>query len=201
MTVGTIGVCGSGKVAAAALIAATGAGSVASAADTAAAASDSCASSRSIISAQVPVRGVGSSTSWNRLESSDGVNGCESSSIGGVGAVNSTVGGGDTRIVKAGLGSKLHGGGRLRGAGTRATLGGARRRRIPRPVAPVKAENDSVVGGRKSNGGTPVGVCWPGFLESRTLGRAPLPPALRARTTTRRGRLGSVCIGGGDIAG
>jgi len=184
ITIGIEGACSPDTVVVA-LTAATGAGSVANAADTAAAAAVSCASSRSIISAQVSVIGVDSSASWNWLESSDGVIGCESSSIGGVGAVNSTIGGGDTRIVKAGRGSEVLGGGRLRGAGTRATLGGARRRKIPRPVALVKAENDSVVGGGKSNGGTPVGVCWPDSFDSRSLGRAPLPLPLGARITTR----------------
>jgi len=112
----TAGVGGSDGVVAAALIAATDAGIVTSAADTAAAAADCHASSCSIISAKVPVNGIGSSASWNWLESKERVNGCESSKIGGVGAVNSTIGGVSTRMVKSGFVDWSQGGGRLEGA-------------------------------------------------------------------------------------
>jgi len=157
----TAGVGGSDGVVVAALIAATGAGMVANAAETAAAAADCHVSSCSMISAQVPTNGIGLSASWNWLESKAGVKGCESSKIGGVNAVNSTVGGVSTRIANNGFVDWSQGVGRLRDASTHAALGGARRRRMPRPGPERDVEVTNDAGDGNDIGGVVIGTNAP----------------------------------------
>jgi len=71
----------------------------------------------------------------------------------GVSALNSTRGAGGTLKVHGGGGTVLLGGGRLRIAGVRATLGGARRRRIPRPLDVPAAGMSGAEGATGGGGG------------------------------------------------